>query len=305
MEKIFKKPIVVFFAAMLSCALWGSATPSIKVGYELMLPDKGVASTILFAGMRFFLAGILTILIYCIARRKFLFPRRENVGKVATVALFQTILQYLFFYIGVANTTSVKSTILTGANSFFCILIASLVFRQEKLTARKLLACLLGFVGIVLVNLNGLDLNMTLTGEGFVLMSSMVYGVSSALIKKYSKFEDPVVISGYQFAMGGLVMIILGFALGGHIKVETMAALGTLLYLALVSAVAYSLWGVLLKYNPVSKVTIYTFMIPVFGVLISNILLTEQGGVTADKIVIALVLIAAGIGLLNYSKDKN
>ena len=296
----------MFFTAMLCCALWGSATPFIKTGYELMLPDKDMPSTILFAGIRFFLAGVFTVMIYSIARRKFLLPKKGNWGKVAAVSVFQTVIQYIFFYIGLANTTGVKGTVISGSSSFFAILIASLVFRQEKLTAKKIFACVLGFAGIISVNLKGLDFNMNLMGDGFVLFSTIAYSVSSVLIKRFSKDEDPVVISGYQFIIGGLVMIALGALMGGAVTVESPAAAGVLIYLALLSAVAYSLWGILLKFNPVSKVTVYTFMTPVFGVILSKLMLTEQSGVSAVNLIFALVLIALGIGVLNYSpKQKN
>lgn len=300
-NSFFTKGIVVFLFAMLCCALWGSATPFIKTGYELMLPEKDVASTILFAGIRFFLAGVITVLIYSIGRKKLLYPKKENIGKVAIVSVFQTIIQYIFFYIGLANTTGVKGTVISGSNTFFSILIASLVFRQEKLTVRKIFACLLGFAGIILVNLKGLDFNMNFMGDGFVLFSTVAYAVSSVLIKIFSKDEDPVVISGYQFVMGGSVMIVLGLILNGRVQVDTVVAVLVLGYLAVLSAVAYSVWGILLKYNPVSKVTVYSFMIPVFGVLLSKLMLSEQSGVSAVNLLVALVLIACGIGVLNYS----
>ena len=195
-NKIFTNPIFVTIAALFCCALWGSATPFIKIGYELMLPVKHTSSTILFAGVRFCLAGIFTIIIYSVARGRFLYPRKENIAKVLTVSLFQTVIQYIFFYIGLANTTGVKGTIASGSNAFFAMLIASLVFKQEKLTLKKVLACIIGFSGIVLVNLNGLDFNMNFTGDGFVIFSTIAYAISSVLIKRYSAYEDPVVISG-------------------------------------------------------------------------------------------------------------
>ncbi len=300
-NKIFTNPLFVSAAAILCCALWGSATPFIKIGYELMLPEKGTASTILFAGIRFFLAGIITVLIYSIARRKFLLPKKKNIGKVATVAVFQTVIQYIFFYIGLANTTGVKGTVISGSNTFFAILIASLVFRQEKLTFKKIFACIMGFAGIITVNLKGLDLNMNFTGDAFVLFSTVAYAVSSVLIKKYSRDEDPVVISGYQFILGGAVMIALGLMMGGTVTVSTLTAGGVLIYLSFLSAVAYSLWGVLLKHNPVSRVTVHSFMIPVFGVLLSELMLTEQSGVSPLNLLIALILICTGITVLNYS----
>lgn len=302
-NKLLTNTFFVAIAAMFCCALWGSATPFIKIGYELILPERNVASTILFAGTRFFLAGIVTVLIYSIARKKLLFPKVENLGAVATVSLFQTIIQYIFFYIGLANTTGVKGTVISGSNSFFSILCATLIFRQEKLTVKKVFACLIGFVGIVLINLNGLSFNLNFFGDGFVLLSNLAYGVSGALMKRFSEREDPVIISGYQFIMGGFIMICVGIMAGGVIVVESFKAGVVLLYLSLLSAVAYSLWGVLLKYNPVSKVSIYSFMTPVFGVLLSNLMLAEKSNVAPVNLIAALVLICSGITILNYRKE--
>ena len=301
-EKIFTNRLVVAVLAIFCCALWGSATPFIKIGYELILPVRNTESTILFAGIRFTLAGIITVLIYSLGRRKFLYPKKENMGKVLTVSCFQTVIQYIFFYIGLANTTVVKGTIASGSNVFFSMLIATLIFRQEKLTFKMIFACVIGFAGIILVNLNGLDLNINFTGDGFVIFSAVAYGISSVLIKKYSEYEDPVVISGYQFIIGGIVMMLFGALMGGVVAFPTLKAVGVLVYLACLSATAYSLWGILLKYNPVSKITIYSFMISVFGVLLSNLMLSEQNSVSLLTLVIALILECTGIIILNYKK---
>ena len=77
---------IVAAIAIFCCALWGSATPFIKIGYDLILLEHNTASTILFAGIRFTLAGILTVLIYSIAYRRFLYPKKENLGRVAVVS---------------------------------------------------------------------------------------------------------------------------------------------------------------------------------------------------------------------------
>ena len=170
-KSIFTHPVVLVLGALLCCALWGSASPFIKLGSAQMIPnipEIKVASTILFAGIRFTGAGILTVLMYSIARRKFLVPKVRNIPRILTVSAFQTVIQYIFFYIGLANTSSVKGTITSGLSGFFCVLIASLIFKQEKLTLRKIIACVLGFAGIIVVNLNGLDSSFVFIGDGFV-----------------------------------------------------------------------------------------------------------------------------------------
>ena len=302
-SSIFTRPYVLIFSALLCCALWGSASPTIKIGYQL-LSVSGVPSTILFAGVRFFMAGVITVLIYSLARRKFLYPKKENIPRVLTVSAFQTVIQYIFFYIGLANTTSVKGTIASGSSAFFCVLIASLVFKQEKLTLKKILACVLGFAGIIVVNLSGLTLTMNFLGDGFVILSTVSYAFSSVLMKRFSKHEDPVVISGYQFIIGGAFMIILGLSLGGEISLSDGRGIALLIYLAFLSAIAYALWGLLLKFNPVSRVSIFSFTTPIFGTILSILLLPGTSGTSPINIAVTLVLVSAGIFLLNYSGKK-
>lgn len=300
-EELLQKAIVIWLGAMLCCALWGSAFPCIKIGYRLSgIASDDVASQILYAGCRFTLAGILTILIGSLPAHSFLRPRRESLGKIVKLSLLQTVLQYLFFYVGLANTTGVKASIIEGVNVFLAILVASIIFQQERFTWSKIAGCAVGFVGVVLVNLsgNGIDLSFSVTGEGFIFLSTIAYACSSVFLKRYSQQENPVVLSGWQFMLGGCVMAVCGVAAGGRLSVQSVAGIAMIVYLALVSAVAYSLWGILLKYNPVSKVAVFGFMNPLFGVILSAILLRETGSL-GPVCILSLVLVCIGIYLVN------
>ena len=299
-NSIFKNPIVVVICALVCCALWGSATPFIKTGYELLLPDKDVPSTILFAGTRFAMAGLITVIIYSVARGRVLYPKQQNLPRVLIVSLFQTVIQYIFFYVGLANTTGVKGTIASGTSAFFAVLIASLVFGMESLTVKKVVACILGFAGIVVVNLDGLEFTMNFFGDAFVIFSAVSLAVSSVLMKIFSRFEDPVVISGYQFIAGGAFMVVVGLSFGGKMTFSDIKGVLVLIYLALLSAVAYALWGMLLKHNPVSKVTVFSFTTPIFGTILSELMLTESSGVNIINLIITLLLVSSGIFLLNF-----
>lgn len=300
-ETFMRKTVVVWLGALICCALWGSAFPFIKIGYRLFeIPATDTGTQILFAGMRFSLAGILTIILGSILSGKVLIPQKSSMPKIFKLCLLQTVIQYFFFYVGLANTSGVKASIIESVNVFAAIFIASLMFHQEKLTARKMIGSLIGFAGVVLVNISGgsLDAGFKLLGEGAIMLSAVSYAFSSVLIKSYSKEENPVVLSGYQFVAGGIVMILIGILMGGQLSVVSAQGIGVLVYLAMVSAVAYSLWGILLKYNPVSRVTIFGFMNPVFGVILSAVLLGESNtlGVTC---LISLVLVSVGIYVVN------
>lgn len=297
----------VMLLATISCLLWGSAPASIKTGYQLFQIQSADTMTILlFAGLRFALAGLLVILAYSLLRREPVLPGKTSWKAIGGLALTQTAIQYLLYYIGNAHASGVKVSILSGANTFFSVVIACLIFRQEKLTMNKLLGCLAGIVGIIIVNLQGntetLSLDMSFLGEGFILLSSVSSAVSAVLIRRFSQEEDPVMLSGYQFLTGGLLLSIVGVAGGGRLTHITPAGLVLLLYLGFLSTVAYTLWSLLLQYNPVSKVTVYNSLMPIFGVIISAIVLGE-GGIFTLSTLLALILVCAGIWLVNFVKS--
>jgi drug/metabolite transporter (DMT)-like permease len=304
-EKFMQKTIVVWFGAFFCCLLWGSAFPCIKIGYRLFdIPAEGTATQILFAGIRFTFAGIIALILGSLMNKKFLLPKKSSLGNVVKLSMLQTVIQYIFFYVGLANTTGVKASVIEGVSAFVAILVASLLFKQEKLTSRKIIGCTIGFIGVVLVNVSGnsMDLSVSFIGEGFILISTVAYAFSSIYIKRYSESENPVVLSSWQFIVGGVIMVICGLVAGGRIEKWTPSGIAMLLYLATVSAVAYSLWGILLKYNPVSKVAVFGFMNPVFGVILSAILLREEGSLSLISIV-SLVLVCIGIYIVNAKKN--
>lgn len=301
-KNFLERTFVVCLLAMLCCFLWGSAFPCIKIGYQMFqISSDQTMSQILFAGVRFTLAGVLVILFGSILSRKILLPKRSSFKNILNICLFQTVIQYLFFYIGMAHTSGVKASIVEASNVFLAILVANLIFHQEKLTFSKMLGCVIGFAGVILINLtgSGLEGGMTMTGEGFILLSAAAYAVSSVLIKRFSVYENPVVISGYQFMIGGLIMIVVGLAGGGSLHPTSPASALMMLYMALISAVAYTIWGILLKYNPVSRVAVFGFMNPVFGVVLSALLLKEGSQIPLFQCVASLVLVCLGIYIVN------
>ena len=172
------------------------------------------------------------------------------------------------------------------------------------MTGRKIAGCVLGFAGVVVINLmgNSLDMGFNLTGEGFVLISQLSYGMSTVLISIYSKKISPVVLSGTQFTMGGILLFVTGILMDGHLEHITFASSLLILYLALVSAVAYTLWSVLLTYNPVSKVAIFGFVNPLCSVMLSALVLGEVRQAFNLGSLIALVLVCVGIYVVNCKK---
>ncbi len=302
---VFTRPSVVCTLALISCLLWGSAFPCVKIGYSLFkISPSDTGSQLVFAGMRFTLAGIMAILTASVIRKQFVHPKKETVKYVIKLGCVQTFLQYLLFYIGLAHTTGIKSSILDASNVFVAILISSLIFKYEKLSAKKLLGCAAGFAGVILINLGdgGISGGFSLNGEGAIFMSTVAYALSSVLVKKYSDYEDTLVLSGYQFLFGGILLTFIGLIFGGAFPDFSFSSVLLLIYMGFISACAYSLWGILLKYNTVGKVTIYSFSTPVFGVFLSALILNENKAFGLTTL-ISLALVCVGIILVNRSKD--
>lgn len=298
---LLQNKLVVCLLAVFCCLLWGSAFPSIKAGYEMFeIGAQDSVSQILFAGIRFLIAGVLTIIFGSLLQKKFLFPKKTSWKMVCTLSIFQTMLQYFFFYIGLAHASGVKSSIINGMTTFFAILLACLVRKQEHLSVDKLVGCILGTAGVIIVSLSsgGVEAGFALNGEGFILIAAVSYAVSSVLIKEYSVKENPVTLSGYQFLIGGFVMMVVGLIAGGRIYLTRPAGILLIIYMALISSVAYSIWGILLKHNPVSSVTIYGFSNPIFGALLSAFFLAEWDKLNL-RYVAALLLVSLGIYVVN------
>ena len=291
-------PAVVCALALLCCALWGSAFPCIKLGYA-WLDIEGTGSQILFAGYRFFLSGIFTFIIGCVVERRFLTLKSDSLWPVFRQGLLQTTLQYVFFYIGLAHATGAKSSIINASQGFVAIIASHFMLKSEKMTWKKAAGCVLGFAGVVAVNLSpgawGTGFNVA--SEGMILVCTIVYGISMVTLKMISDAESPMTITAYQTLMGGALLVGIGLVTGGSVEGFDIKSILLLIYMALLSTAAFSIWTILMKYNPVGKVAIYTFTIPIFGVALSGMILGEK--VFEIKNLIALVLVSAGIVLVN------
>ena len=298
MEQTLQKPAVRGSLALFCCILWGSAFPCVKLGYEwLNITDAG--GQILFAGYRFFLAGVLTFIAGCIMEKRFLLMKKSSVPYVLRQGFLQTTVQYVFFYIGMAHTTGTKGSVINACNAFVSILVAHFIMKNDRMTSRKAAGCLLGFAGIIIINLapGAWGSGFSLLGEGFVLICTISYGISTVIMKLIAHRESAMTITAYQLTFGGFLMVLLGVFMHGEMgRFDSRSAL-LFAYMVFLSTVAFSIWTLLLKYNPVGTVAIFGCSIPIFGVVLSALFLGEQ--VFTLQNLAALVCVSAGILIIN------
>ena len=295
---------LVVAIALFCCLLWGSAVPAVKIGYDLFAIAPGdTPSLMLFAGVRFFLAGLM-LLGYSALTRKSVIKAPRRLGQLLLLGLISTAGQYLFYYIGLAHTTGVKVSITTSTSTFFSVLLAHFLYANDKLTPLRILGCLIGFVGVVVVNLSatGLDLHVSLLGEGFIVVAAALFSIAGVYGKRLSADMDAGVMTGWQLLLGGGVLGLVGLVTGGYFGDFGLEAAILLAYLAALSATAFALWSVLLKHNPVGSIAIFNCAIPIFGVLLAGLFLGET--VLEWKNLAALVLVSVGIVLVTGSGRK-
>lgn len=303
MEKKLQNPAFVCLLALICCALWGSAFPCIKVGYE-WFGIEGTGSQVLFAGYRFFLAGVLTFVFGCLLERRILTMKPSSIPYILRQGVLQTTVQYVFFYVGMAHTTGTKGSIINASNAFVSIVAAHFMLKSEKMTVKKGMGCILGFTGVVVINLapGAWGSGFSMMGEGMVFICTVAYGISTVVLKIISDKESPMTITSYQILFGSVLLIVIGLLLGGHVEGFTLQSTLLLVYMALISSIGFSLWTLLLKYNPVGRVAIYGFTIPVFGIVLSAIFLGEQ--IFSRKNLVALILVSIGILIVNKPGNK-
>ena len=285
--------------ALICTILWGSAIPVVKTGYELLEITDTFAKFI-FAGYRFALAGLLVLLLMKV-QNKPIKPEKSAWSAILMICAVQTVLQYVFYYLGVGNTSGVRGSVLSATSTFFSVIIAHFVFVTDKLTLKKTIGCIIGFLGVIAV-LSGSGFGaekVKITSEGFMLMSAVGQGIGAVVSRKVAKGKDAMLLTGWQLFIGGVFLSVVGLIGKGQIHITAKGFI-LLLYLAVLSAVAFSLWTVMLKYHPVAKVTVYMFLVPVFGSILSAVILNEN--VFTIKNLIALIFVCVGILLVNKQK---
>ncbi|WP_235533310.1 DMT family transporter [Paenibacillus sp. Leaf72] len=301
----FSDPKFVALIATLCCLLWGSAYPTIKLGYlafDIMPED--IASKYVFAGYRFVLAGLLLLVLFRATGKKVLSLSKSQLTSLLVLGLLQTGLQYIFFYVGVGNTTGVKGSIMNATTTFFSVILAHYLYKNDKLGKNKIFGCLLGFIGVIVVNFHTdlLEFSFSFKGEGFVIVAALIFSITAIYAKKLTATIDVLLVTGYSLLIGGLALTLLGLGLGGRVTHFTPESTGNLIYLALLSSAAFCLWNLLLKYNKVGQVSVYNFLIPVFGTLLSALFLGEQ--IMEFKNLVALLFVSLGIYMVNRTRKE-
>ena len=306
MNRFFQDKRYKTFLAILCAAGWSLAYPLIKVGYrELRIAGDDLGGKLLFAGIRFLLAGLLVSAFCVFGKIPLEAKSRKDLRWLVLLAVVNTTLHYMFSYIGLGYNPSARSTILDSMGTFFLILLSVLFFRDDKLTPRKLAGCLLGLLGIVLINVQpggGFFENITFLGDGMILLNALCAAFGGVITRVVSRKMNIMAATGRSMALGGVLLIVFALLAGpeSHWNVTGRGIL-ILTALFLISAVCFAVYNELLSFHPISEIAIYNSLIPVLGVMFAALLLKEE---LKWQYFVSVLLVAAGICLVNRREKQ-
>jgi len=293
----------VIVIAVFCAFLWGSAFPVLKVSYvELGIAPDDRYSIIVLAGIRFFLASLIIFVLIFVGIRQSPKVKWKMLPQLFLLGLLQISLQYFFFYNGLAHTTGMKGAILSSVGIFFVVVLAHFVYVDDRLDWRKIIGLIAGFTGIILINSGQhLTLDFSWQGEGFMILSGLVSAIGMIMAKRISQEVHPFVLTAWQMLLGSLLLIAVGLpGLKPHAMVFTNKALLLLVYSAFLSATAFSLWYAILKYNKAGEISVYKFMTPVSGAILSALFI--PGERLTLNMFMALGLVSLGVIIVNYQR---
>lgn len=274
-----------------------------KVSYvELGIAPDDRYAMIVLAGIRFLIASVIIFALIIVGIRQSPKVKIAMLPQLILLGLLQISLMYFFFYNGLAHTSGMKGAVLSSAGIFFVVVLAHFVYVDDRLGWRKILGLIAGFAGIILINSGkNFTFDFSWQGEGFLIISGLVSAFGTILAKRISKEIHPFVLTAWQMLLGSLILIAVGLpSLQPHAMVFTNKALLLLLYSAFLSATAFSLWYAILKYNKAGEISIYKFMTPVSGTMLSTLFI--PGERLTFNMFIALALVALGVITVNYQR---
>ena len=282
LDALFGAPaFAVAFAVLCNC-LWGSAFPFIKLGYRLFAIDSAdTASILCFAGVRFMLGSVLVLLASLLLEGRLpALPRGRVLAECCALGLWQTTAQYAFYYSAVALLTGAFGGILNSTQSFLGVILAHFLYRADRMTSAKAAGCVIGFAGVLVATIGNHG-----GGSG--------WGIFCMMAKK----ADSFMVCCLNLGVGGAALLAIGLLMGGSLAPQSPLGIPVLLYLAFVSGAGYVLWALLMKNNPVSRISVFGLVNPVVNVLLSALLNGEP--LFEWQYLAALALVCAGIWLVN------
>ena len=294
------KPILL---SLLVMALWGSLYPVIKLGYIAWgIQSDNTADILLFAAIRFMICGGV-VSVVCSCKRKQLPPLSgKSILYILLIGLFSIVLHYGALYLGLSFTDSSKTALLKQAGSLLYICTAFIFIKEETFHWHRITGAIIGFLGIVAININSGQLTFGL-GELLVLIASVCTVTANVISRRSVQTVSPYWLMGISQIFGGIALFAASLIMGGRLPQFSAESLLLMGYICTASIVSYLLWYSILKNIKLSNLLIVKFAEPVFACVFGAVLLEEN--IFQLQYLLAIILISAGIFIGNLPKKAS
>ena len=276
-------------SAIIACLLWSSAFAGIKIALPYTTP-------FLLAGIRFICSGLVVIPIVFLLKGSFKGMLRHW-RYILIVAFFQTFLLYLLFFSGISLVTGAMGAIIIGSSPLWTAITTHFMTKDDRLNRHKIITSMMGIFGIAIISLTGKALGVLdakeLSGIGLLVLCGIVSAVGSLMIKRKPPEMNSAALNSTQLMAGGIALFIVSLLFEGQPSapgaLEFYMAFSWLVFL---SATAFTLWfnTVAKKNVKVSDISMWKFLIPVSGAILSWLILPEE---SPDLISIAGIIIVS------------
>jgi drug/metabolite transporter (DMT)-like permease len=287
-------PLLPALGTIVLCTAFGANAVAIKIS----LSGLGVFTT---AGLRFAIASA-AIFVWARLKSSPLLIARHQVAPLGIASAIFT-LQLSLFYMGISMTSASRAALIVNLMPFFLLVLAHFFIPGEPITFRKGIGILLGFSGVLIVFGQGAFGAGWRRGDLLVMLGALTWAINAVYVKRiisgYSAFQVvlyPMCASVPIFFLGA---IWLDPVMVGRIDGPV---LGALAYQSLLTAsLGFIAWNTLLKKYGATALHSFIFVMPVSGVLFSNLLLNEP---VTLRLVVALAAIASGIVVIHAKHRK-
>lgn len=265
-------------------AAWGACFIAIELG----LRD---APILWFAALRALLAGAALVALGALQHRPTPTGARAW-GQITVLGIVNVTIAFAAMFAGVAGLATGAAAVLSNAQPLL-ILLPAWWFYGEKLSARTTTALAIGFTGLVLVAVPGGGGR----GAAMSLLAAAAITAGTLLSRRLAGL-DVVVATGWHLVIGGLALVVLAAAVeGAPVIAWTPRFIVVLLFLALVGTAASTVaWFTEARRSRMDAVTGWTFLAPVFGVILAVAVLGERpSGWTAAGLAAVLVSMWAAL----------
>ncbi len=259
--------------ALICALLWGSSFPGLKYAFSLIDGDS-FSMRLVFAGVRFTLAGL--VLLAFVKDRGDQY-RRAPKSRLWAVAILQIALNYFLFYWGISMTSGVVTAILNATGSFWWVMLAPIFSGSPWLRGSQWLMLILGFVGVCIAVSGGDSHGVSLFGCVLILGATISATFATLTVRSLSQVVGTRFITAFGLVGGGLISLVAGApSLGAFLASADWRVWLMTLWLAVVSALAFSLWYHLVALYDATALSAYRYLIPICGVIESALFLADE-----------------------------